>query len=132
VPDVARRLAQELIVNDKVNILTTGITPASFAIAPLATQAKIPAVIMVSGTSSATERSPYMVRASFTLGQQTGIMGDWAFKNGSKKVVIVQSDWAPGAEATQVFTEHFTKAGGQILHPPKVPLPHPHFPPSPP
>ncbi len=127
VPDVAKRLAQELIVNDKVNILTTGITPASFAIAPLATQGKIPAVIMVSGTSSATERSPYMVRTSFTLGQQSGIIGEWAAKNGSKKVVIVQSDWAPGAEATQVFTEAFTKAGGQILETLKVPLANPDF-----
>jgi branched-chain amino acid transport system substrate-binding protein len=127
VPDVAKRIAQELIVNDKVNIVTTGITPASFAIAPLATQAKVPAVIMVSGTSSATERSPYMVRTSFTLGQQTGIMGEWAAKNGAKKVVIVQSDWAPGAEATQVFTESFTKAGGQILDTLKVPLANPDF-----
>jgi branched-chain amino acid transport system substrate-binding protein len=127
VPDVAKRLAQELIVNDKVKVLTTGITPASFAIAPLATQAKVPAIIMVSGTSSATERSPYMVRTSFTLGQQTGIMGEWAAKNGSKKVVIVQSDWAPGAEATQVFTESFTKAGGEILDTLKVPLANPDF-----
>src|SRR5262245_20051560 len=127
VPDVARRIAQELIVNDKVNILATGITPASFAIAPLATQGKVPGVIMVSGTSSATERSPYMVRASFTLGQQSGIVGEWAVKNGSKKVVIVQSDWAPGAEATQVFSEHFTKAGGQIAETIKVPLANPDF-----
>jgi len=127
VPDVAKRLAQELIVNDKVNILTTGITPATFAIAPLATQAKVPAVIMVSGTSSATERSPYMVRTSFTLGQQSGIIGEWAAKNGSKKVVIVQSDWAPGAEATQVFTDSFTKAGGQIAETLKVPLANPDF-----
>src|SRR5262249_42732900 len=127
VPDVAKRLAQELIVNDKVNILTSGITPASFAIAPLATQSKVPTVIMVSGTSSATERSPYMVRTTFTLGQQTGIMGEWAAKNGSKKVFIIQSDWAPGAEATQVFTESFTKAGGQILDTVKVPLANPDF-----
>ncbi len=127
VPDVARRLAQELIVNDKVQILATGITPATFAIAPLATQAKIPGVILVSGTSSATERSPYMVRTSFTLGQQSGIIGEWAAKNGSKKVVIVQSDWAPGAEATQVFTDSFTKAGGQILETLKVPLANPDF-----
>src|SRR5215217_353032 len=114
VPDVARRLAQELIVNDKVNILGTGITPATFAIAPLATQAKIPGVIMVSGTSAATERSPYLVRTSFTLGQQSGIIAEWAAKNGSKKVVIVQSDWAPGAEATAVFTDSFKKAGGEV------------------
>ena len=127
VPDVAKRLAQELIVNDKVNLLTTGITPASFAIAPLATQAKTPSVIMVSGTSSATERSPYMVRTSFTLGQQSGIIGEWAVKNGSKKVVIIQSDWAPGAEATQVFTEAFKKAGGEIIETVKVPLANPDF-----
>jgi branched-chain amino acid transport system substrate-binding protein len=127
VPDVARRLAQELLVNDKVHVLGTGITPASFAIAPLATQAKIPGVIMVSGTSSATERSPYMVRTSFTLGQQSGIIGEWALKNGSKKVVIVQSDWAPGAEATAVFSDAFTKGGGQIVETLKVPLANPDF-----
>ena len=127
VPDVARRLAQELIVNDKVNILGTGITPATFAIAPLATQAKIPGVIMVSGTSAATERSPYLVRTSFTLGQQSGIIAEWAAKNGSKKVVVVQSDWAPGAEATTVFTESFTKAGGQVVETLKVPLANPDF-----
>ena len=127
VPDVARRLAQELIVNDKVNILGTGITPATFAIAPLATQAKIPGVIMVSGTSSATERSPYLVRTSFTLGQQSGIIAEWAAKNGSKKVVVVQSDWAPGAEATSVFTDSFTKAGGQVVETLKVPLANPDF-----
>jgi branched-chain amino acid transport system substrate-binding protein len=127
VPDVARRLAQELIVNDKVHVLGTGITPATFAIAPLATQAKVPGVIMVSGTSSATERSPYMVRTSFTLGQQSGIIGEWALKNGSKKVVIVQSDWAPGAEATAVFSEAFTKGGGQIVETLKVPLANPDF-----
>ena len=80
VPDVSRRLAQELIVNDKVHFLGTGITPASFAIAPLATQAKIPAVVMVSGTSAVTERSPYVVRTSFTLGQQSGIIAEWAHK----------------------------------------------------
>ena len=127
VPDVSRRLAQELIVNDKVHFLGTGITPASFAIAPLATQAKVPAVVMVSGTSSVTERSPYVVRTSFTLGQQSGIIAEWAHKNGSKKVVIVQSDWAPGAEATQVFTDTFTKAGGQIVETLKVPLANPDF-----
>jgi branched-chain amino acid transport system substrate-binding protein len=127
VPDVARRLAQELIVNDKVHILGTGITPATFAIAPLATQAKIPGVIMVSGTSSATERSPYLVRTSFTLGQQSGIIAEWAAKNSSKKVVVVQSDWAPGAEATSVFTDSFTKAGGQIVETLKVPLANPDF-----
>jgi branched-chain amino acid transport system substrate-binding protein len=127
VPDVARRLAQELIVNDKVHILAVGITPVAMAVAPLATQAKIPTVVMVSGTSVVTERSPYIVRTSFTLGQQSGIIAEWALKNGSKKTVIIQSDWAPGHEATAVFTDAYTKGGGQIVELLKVPLANPDF-----
>jgi len=127
VPDVAKRLAQELIVNEKVHILGVGITPVAMAIAPLATEAKIPEVVMVSGTSVVTERSPYIVRTSFTLGQQCAIMGDWAAKNGHKKVVIIQSDWAPGHEATATFTKAFTAGGGQILETLKVPLANPDF-----
>ncbi len=95
--------------------------------APLVTQGKIATVVMVSGTSVVTTRSPYLVRTSFTLGQQSAIIADWAAKNGSKKVVIVQSDWAPGAEATTVFTEFFTKAGGQVAETIKVPLANPDF-----
>jgi branched-chain amino acid transport system substrate-binding protein len=126
-PDVAKRLAQELIVNEKVQILGVGITPVAMAIAPLATQAKIPEIVMVSGTSIVTEKSPYIVRTSFTLGQQSKIMGDWAAKKGSKKVVIIQSDWAPGHEATATFTQAYTAAGGQVLETLKVPLANPDF-----
>jgi len=127
VPDMAKRLAQELIVNEKVNILGVGITPVAMAIAPLATESKTATVIMVSGTSVVTDRSPFYVRTSFTLGQQSQIIAEWALKNGSKKVVIVQSDWAPGAEATAVFTTVYTKGGGQILETIKVPLANPDF-----
>jgi branched-chain amino acid transport system substrate-binding protein len=127
VPDVGKRLAQELIVNDKVQVLGVGITPVALAIAPLATEAKIPEVVMVSGTSVVTERSAYIVRTSFTLGQQSAVIADWAAKEGSKKTVIIQSDWAPGAEATAVFTDVYTKAGGQILETLKVPLANPDF-----
>jgi branched-chain amino acid transport system substrate-binding protein len=124
---VAKRLAQELIVNDKVQILGVGITPVAMAIAPLATEAKIPEVVMVSGTSVVTERSPYIVRTSFTLGQQSTIIAEWAAKNGSKKTVIIQSDWAPGAEAAAVFTDTYKKAGGEVLETIKVPLANPDF-----
>ena len=127
VPDVARRLAQELIVNEKVDILGVGITPVALAVAPLATEAKKATVIMVSGTSIVTERSPYFVRTSFTLGQQSGIMGDWAAKNGIKKVAVILSDWAPGAEAGAVFNTSFTAAGGTITETIKVPLANPDF-----
>lgn len=128
VPDNSKRLAQELIVNDKVAIIGSGITPSAMAIGPLSTQGKTANVVMVSGTSGVINpNNPYMVRTSFTLGQQSGIIAEWAAKNGSKKVAIVQSDWAPGAEATAVFTEAFTKAGGQIVETIKVPLANPDF-----
>jgi branched-chain amino acid transport system substrate-binding protein len=128
VPDTSKRLAQELIVNDKVSVVGSGITPSAMAIGPLSTQAKVANVVMVSGTSGVINpNNPYMVRTSFTLGQQSGIIAEWAAKNGSKKVVIVQSDWAPGAEATRVFTDSFTKAGGQIVETIKVPLQNPDF-----
>src|SRR5262245_48483409 len=128
VPDNSKRLAQELLVNDKVAIIGSALTPSAMAIGPLSTQAKTANVVMVSGTSGVINpNNPYMVRTSFTLGQQSGIIAEWAAKNGSKKVVIVQLDWAPGAEATKVFTEAFTKAGGQIAETIKVPLANPDF-----
>ncbi len=127
VPDNAKRLAQELIVNDKVNFLGAGLTPSAMSMAPIATEAKVPTVVMVSGTSIVTEKSPYYVRTSFTLGQQSGIIADWAIKNGSKKAVSILSDWAPGAEAGKVFEAHFTKGGGQLLDTLKVPLANPDF-----
>jgi branched-chain amino acid transport system substrate-binding protein len=127
VPDNAKRLAQELIVNDHVSFLGAGLTPSAMSMAPLSAQGKVPTVVMVSGTSVVTERSPYYVRTSFTLGQQSGIIADWAIKSGSRKAVSILSDWAPGAEAGKVFAQHFSKGGGQILDTLKVPLANPDF-----
>jgi branched-chain amino acid transport system substrate-binding protein len=128
VPDNSKRLAQELIVNEKVAVVGSALTPSAMAIGPLSTQGKTANVVMVSGTSGVINpNNPYMVRTSFTLGQQSGIIAEWAAKNGSKKVVIVQSDWAPGAEASAVFTDSFTKAGGQVAETIKVPLANPDF-----
>ena len=126
-PDNSRRLTQELIVNEPVNILGAGVTPAAMSMAPVVTKAKIATVVMISGTSVVTEHSPYYVRTSFTLGQQSGIIADWAIKNGSRKAASILSDWAPGAEAGKVFAQHFTKAGGQLLDTLKVPLANPDF-----
>jgi branched-chain amino acid transport system substrate-binding protein len=127
-PDNSKRLAQELIVNDKVGIIVSALTPSARAIGPLSTQSKTANVVVVSGTSGVIHPGdPYMVRTSFTLGQQSQIIAEWAAKNGSKKVVIIQSDWAPGAEATAVFTDHFKKAGGEIADTIKVPFQNPDF-----
>ena len=128
VPDNTKRLAQELIVNDKVNFIAGfGVTPAALAAAPLATQAKIPEIVMAAGTSIITERSPYIVRTSFTLPQSSVIMADWAAKNGIKKVVTLVSDYAPGTDAQNSFKEAFGKAGGEVLAELRVPLAAPDF-----
>ena len=127
VPDNGKRLAQELIVKDKVSFLGAGTTPTAMAMAPLVTEAKVATVVMVSGTSVVTERSPYYVRTSFTLGQQSGIIADWAIQNGSKKAVCIVTDWTPGAEASKVFDQHFIKGGGQVHDTLKVPLANPDF-----
>src|SRR5580704_18140837 len=80
IPDAGKRLAQELLVNDKVDLLGAGLSPTALSMAPIVTEAKIPTVVMISGTSVVTERSPYYVRTSFTLGQQSGIIADWAIQ----------------------------------------------------
>jgi branched-chain amino acid transport system substrate-binding protein len=121
-PDQAKRLAQELIVNDKVAIIGSGITPSSLAIAPLSAEAKITTVVMVSGASITVERSPYMVRTSFTLGQSSAVMADWAAQNGAKKIVTIVNDWAPGLEAETAFTMRIGKSGVQIIQSMRVPL----------
>lgn len=127
-PDNTKRLAQELIVNDKVNIIAGfGVTPAALAAAPLATQAKVPEVVMAAGTSIITERSPYIVRTSFTLAQSSTIIGDWAAKNGLKKVATLTSDYAPGNDALQFFKERFVAGGGEVVEEVKVPLANPDF-----
>src|SRR6202171_2096474 len=128
VPDNTKRLAQELIVNDKVSFIAGfGVTPAALAAAPLATQAKVPEVVMAAGTSIITERSPYIARTSFTLPQSSVIIADWAAKNGIKKVVTLVSDYAPGVDAQNSFKERFTAAGGQVLEELKTPLAAPDF-----
>jgi branched-chain amino acid transport system substrate-binding protein len=128
VPDNTKRLAQELIVGDKVNFLVGfGVTPAALAVAPLSTEAKIPEVVMAAGTSIITERSPYIVRTSFTLPQSTVIMANWALKNGIKKVVSMVSDYAPGIDSEVSFKDTFIKGGGQILESIRVPLANPDF-----
>ena len=107
VPDNGKRIAQEMVVNDHVAILGAGTTPTAMSMAPIATDSKTPTVVMISGTSVVTERSPYYVRTSFTLGQQAGIIADWAIKTGSKKAVSVLTDWAPGAEAGKAIRAAF-------------------------
>ena len=127
-PDVTRRLAQELVVNEKVNVLAgMGITPSAMATAPLATQSKTPLVVMAAATSRITEASPYVVRTSFTLPQVSVALADWAPKNGIKKVVTLVSDYGPGIDAEKFFNQRLTFNGGQVTEALRVPLRNPDF-----
>jgi len=124
----AKRLAQELIVNDKVNLLAGfGVTPTALAVAPLATEAKVPEVVMAAGTSIITERSPFIVRTSFTLPQSSVIMARWALMNGIRKVVSLVSDYAPGIDSENAFKQAFISGGGAIPEFIRVPLANPDF-----
>jgi branched-chain amino acid transport system substrate-binding protein len=128
VADVTKRLAQELVVNDKVAILAGfGLTPTALATAPIATEAKVPMVVMAAGTSIITERSPFIVRTSFTLPQNTLPIAEWGAKNGLKKVVTLVTDFGPGHDAEKTFEDIFTKAGGTIPEKLRVPLRNPDF-----
>jgi branched-chain amino acid transport system substrate-binding protein len=127
VADNAHRIIQEMIVNDKVDICGIGITPTALAIAPLLTEAKKPTLVMSSGASITTTKSPYFVRAGFLLSPQSWIMGEWAFKNGSKKVVTLVNDWATGIEAEVAFTTRFKQVGGEIIESIRLPLANPDF-----
>ncbi|SEF82540.1 ABC transporter substrate-binding protein [Bosea lathyri] len=127
-PDVTRRIAQELLVNDKVSFLAGfGLTPLAFAAAPLATQSKTPLIVMAAATSSITEQSPFVVRSSFTLPQITIGIADWASKNGIKKAMTLVSDYGPGIDAEKAFKERLTAAGGEVVGDVRVPLRNPDF-----
>ncbi len=128
VPDVTKRLAQELVINDKVAFLAGfGITPSAMATAPIATQAKVPEIVMAAGTSSITEASPFVVRTTFTLAQSSVPMAEWAYKNGIKKVVTLVSDYGPGIDAEKSFSDKFKADGGTIVENLRIPMRSPDF-----
>ena len=127
-PDQTRRLAQELVVNDKVVALAGfGITPSAMATAPIATQSKTPMVVMAAATSSITEASPYILRTSFTLPQAAVGIAEWAAKNGIKKVVTLVADYGPGNDAEKYFADRFLLNSGQVLEKLRTPLRSPDF-----
>jgi branched-chain amino acid transport system substrate-binding protein len=128
VPDTTRRLAQELVVNDKVAVLAGfGLTPCALAAAPIATQSKTPLVVMAAGTSSITEASPFVTRTSVTLPQVAVGMAEWSNKSGIKKVVSVVADYGPGIDAEKFYTDRVTLNGGTVLEKLRTPLRSPDF-----
>jgi branched-chain amino acid transport system substrate-binding protein len=127
-PEVAKRMAQELITRDRVQLLAGTIyTPNALAIAPLATEAKVPFVVMNAGTAMITTKSPYIARVSFTMWQSSYPLGAWAMKNGLKKVFTAVSDYGPGIDAEAAFSKGFTDSGGQIVGSVHMPLQNPDY-----
>jgi branched-chain amino acid transport system substrate-binding protein len=122
-PDVAKRVAQELITRDQVQLIAGEIaSPNAAAIAPLTAEAKTPFVIMNAAGVNIPRLSPYVVRVSFTLWQISLPMGQWAAKNGYKKAYIAVSDFIPGHDAEGAFTKGFTDNGGEIVGTTRIPL----------
>jgi branched-chain amino acid transport system substrate-binding protein len=128
VPDQARRIAQEFVVNDKAAVLAGyNPTPNALAVAPIATEARIPVIVVGAVASIITARSPYIVRTMYAQTQVTVPMARWAAKNGIKRVVTLVSDYSPGLDAEKAFIDEFKADGGEIVEAVRVPLQNPDY-----
>jgi branched-chain amino acid transport system substrate-binding protein len=128
VADTTRRLAQELVVRDHVSVLAGfGLTPLALSAAPIATQAKVPLVVMAAATSIITEKSPYIVRTAQVMPQVAGAMGTWTSTQPIRKVVTLVTDYGPGVDAETWFNKQFKAGGGEVLDSLRVPLANPDF-----
>jgi len=127
-PEISRRAAQELVNREHVDVLAGfGLTPSAFAVAPLSASAKMPMIIMNAATSSVTEKSPYIVRTSMTLPQNSAPMATWALANGIKRVHTLAADYGPGHDAEKQFIKTFTEGGGEIIGEVRTPVQNPDF-----
>ncbi|MBN8972256.1 MAG: ABC transporter substrate-binding protein [Rhizobiales bacterium] len=122
-PAKSKALAQELLVKDKVQYLAgVYFTPDAMAIAPLLDESKTPLVVMNAATSAIVQKSPYIVRTSFTMWQNTVPAAKVAKTNGSKKVAIAVSDYGPGIDAEAAFKKTFEAEGGKVVEAIRMPL----------
>jgi len=127
-PETTKRIAQEMVVQDKVSVLAGfGLTPLALAAAPVATEAKVPMVVMAAATGMIPTRSPYIVRTGFTLPQVTAPIAEWALKNKIKRVVTMVTDYGPGLDAEKTFQAVFKAGGGEIVEAIRTPLRNPDY-----
>jgi len=127
-PETTKRIAQDLVVQEHVNILAGfGLTPLALAAAPVATEAKVPMIVMAAATSIIPARSSFIVRTSFTLPQATAPMAEWALKNNIKRVVTMVTDYGPGLDAEKTFVKRFADGGGTLVESIRTPLQNPDF-----
>ena len=127
-PETTKRIAQEMVVQDKVSVLAGfGLTPLALAAAPVATEAKVPMIVMAAATGMIPTRSPFIVRPNFTLPQVTGPIAEWALKNKIKRVVTMVTDYGPGLDAEKTFQAVFKAGGGEIVESIRTPLRNPDY-----
>jgi branched-chain amino acid transport system substrate-binding protein len=126
--ELSKRAAQELIGREKVSFLIGfSLTPSALAVAPVATQGKVPMIVMNAVTTGITAKSPYMLRTSMTMQQMTEPFGDWTAKNKIGKVYSLVTDYSTGIDAEARFTKGFTAGGGKIVGSSRVPLANPDY-----
>ena len=128
-PEVGKRLAQELIARDHVQLLAgVVLSPTAAAIAPLTAEAKVPLLLCIASAGVQIPRlSPYVARVSFTLWQQGYPIGKWAAEQGWKKGYTAVSDFIPGHDSEASFAKGFTDGGGQIIGAIRMPPQNPDF-----
>jgi len=127
-PDVAKRLTQELVVRDNVDMLGGFLlTPNALAAADVSAQAKKLMVVMNAATSIIITKSPYMIRTSVTLPQVMDTFGTWAAKHGIKQCYTMVTDYGPGHDSEAAFQGAFKKAGGEIIGSVRFPVANPDF-----
>lgn len=127
-PDAAKRIAQELIVRDKVSVLTgLDFSPNAYAVGAVAAQAKVPVVVMNAASSGITTSSPYVARVSFTVQQMADPMARWMLKNNIKEAYTVVADYASGTDAETAFKKAFTEGGGKVVGEVRTPMNNPDF-----
>ncbi|MEH6437737.1 ABC transporter substrate-binding protein [Massilia sp. DD77] len=122
-PEIAKRLATELVTRDRVDVLAGFVfTPNAMAAAGIADQGKKPMVVMNAAASALTTRSPYVTRVSYTIAQSAKPLAEWAYKTGARRVYTVVSDYAPGIDAETWFNNTFTALGGKIIGSVRMPM----------
>jgi len=122
-PDLAKRLAQELVVRDGVDILAGfSLSPNAFAVADVSAEAKKFMVVMNATAPTLTMKSPYLVRVSLTMGQNCAALGAWAYKSGVRHLYTMVSDYAPGLDAEGEIVRAFKEAGGEVVGSVRFPL----------
>jgi branched-chain amino acid transport system substrate-binding protein len=122
-PATSRRLAEELVVRDRVNILTGFyLTSDASAAAAVVNQARIPAVLAVAASPALLPQSPWFVRMGQNIGTTAAISAVFARGESRSRAYIAVADYAPGHDVQSYFKDRFTREGGTVVGEVRIPL----------